>query len=158
MAGTVKVIIFITMSQIVILKAEGDWIAYNGLGQDQLQSFMPTTGSNINADYSFVGAGDGAYFDVFTTRNKSVNGFVPDFDNICLNGNEGTGETLKFTKCFNVDISNRMGGGNKMNATQWVFFRLKSVNASTEVHIRIDAVSDTVKYISTAQIIQEINV
>lgn len=146
------------MSQIVILKDEGDWIAYNGLLQDQLQSFMPTTGSNIKSDYSFVGAGDGAYFEVFTTRNKSANGFVPDFDNICLYGNDGTGETLKFTKCFNVDISNRMGGGNKMNATQWMFFRLKSVNADTEVHIRIDAVSDTVKCISTEKIIDEIDV
>ena len=146
------------MSQIVTLKAEGDWIAYNGLTQAQVQSFMPTTDSNIDADYNFIGAGDGAYFEVFTTRNKSVNSFIPDFDNICLNGDEGTGEPLKFAKCFNVDVANRMGGGNKMNATQWVFFRLKSVNASTEVRIRIDAVSDTVKYISTAQIIDETNV
>lgn len=146
------------MSQIVILKTEGDWVAYNGLTQAQVQSFMPTTDSKIDADYNFIGAGDGAYFEVFTTRNKSVNSFIPDFDNICLNGDEGTGEPLKFTKCFNVDVANRMGGGNKMNATQWVFFRLKSVNASTEVRIRIDAVSDTVKYISTAQIIDETNV
>lgn len=146
------------MSQIVILKAEGDWIAYNGLGQDQLQSFMPTTGSNINADYSFVGAGNGAYFEVFTTRNKSINGFEPDFDNICINGDEGAGAPLIFKHCFIVDILNRMGGGNKMNATQWVFFRLKSVNAHTEVHIRIDAISDTVKYISSAEINKEINV
>ena len=145
------------MSQIVTLKAEGDWIAYNGLTQAQVQSFMPTTDSNIDADYNFIGAGDGAYFEVFTTRNKSINGFEPDFDNICLIGDEGTGELLKITKCFNVDISDRMAGGNKVNATQWVFFRLKSVNANTEVHIRIDAASDTIKYISTVEPINEVN-
>ena len=50
-----------------------------------------------------------------------------------------------------------MAGGNKVNATQWVFFRLKSVNANTEVHIRIDAASDTIKYISTVEPINEVN-
>ena len=145
------------MSKIVTLKAEGDWIAYNGLLQDQLQSFMPTTGSNIDVDYNFIGDGDGAYFEVFTTRNKSINGFEPDFDNICLIGDEETGKVMKFTKCFNVDISSRMSGGVTMNATQWVFFRLKSVNANTEVHIRIDAESDTIKYISTVEPINEAN-
>lgn len=145
------------MSQIVILKNEGDYIAYNGLNQTQIQSFMPTTGSNIDADYNFIGAGDGAYFEVFMTRNQSINGFEPDFDNICLIGDDETGEVMKFTKCFNVDVSSRMGGGVKMNATQWVFFRLKSVNANTEVHIRIDAESDTIKYISTVEPINEAN-
>lgn len=145
------------MSKIVVLRNEGDYIAYNGLNQAQMQSFMPTTGSAIELDYTFTGAADGAYFEVFTTRNKSVNDFIPDFDNICLNGDEGTGEIMKFTKCFNVDILNRMGGGIKMNATQWVFFRLKSVNANTRVHVRIDAESDTIKY-STAEIIDETNV
>jgi hypothetical protein len=155
--GTVKVIIFIMMSKIVVLKTEGDWVAYNGFLQDQILSFMPTTGSNINADYNFIGAGAGAYFEVFMTRNKSINGFEPDFDNICLLGDDSTGELLKITKCFNVDISDRMAGGNKVNATQWVFFRLKSVNASTEVHIRIDAESDIIKYRSTVEPINEEN-
>ena len=145
------------MSQIVVLKNEGDYIAYNGLNQAQVQSFMPTTNSAIQTDYTFTGINDGAYFEVFTTRNKSINGFEPDFDNICLIGDEGTGEVMKFTKCFNVDISDRMAGGNKVNATQWVFFRLKSVNANTEVHIRIDAASDTIKYISTVEPINEVN-
>ena len=145
------------MSQIVVLKKEGDYIAYNGLNQAQVQSFMPTTNSAIQTDYTFTGINDGAYFEVFTTRNKSINGFEPDFDNICLIGDEGTGEVMKFTKCFNVDISDRMAGGNKVNATQWVFFRLKNVSVSTNVHIRIDAESDTIKIHTNCKIINEAN-
>jgi len=151
------------MSKIITLTQNDQWFAYNGYNQNQILSILPLNTSNINADNKFVGDGDGAYLEMFITRNKLAGsgGFELDFDTYTPMGDAETGKATVLEYCYAIDLESRQALDAQINAIQWTVFILRNANAQTSIQLRIE--SDNMQSLKfseelKATIVEEYNV